>query len=113
MRAVRPYSPSPSSITAREAPRGRLLNRRVFLATPIGLVPCLIPTLPPFPIPKRSSLATEESHVTTNTQDGDADVNAPKSPISPTDPDEQRRIMQLEKTLRTRALIDDMINTLE
>jgi hypothetical protein len=50
---------------------------------------------------------------TRNTNHGaTASDAAPATPPN-TSPEEQRRILRLEQSIRTRALVDDMVNSLE
>jgi len=89
--------------------------RRSVLAS-LLLCAGLIPTIPEFPTAKKKDQATLPAQA----RDGDGgdgggggdDGYHDERPTAAT-PDERRRILQLEQTLRTRALVDDMINSLE
>jgi len=80
--------------------------RRSVLAS-LLLCAGLIPTIPEFPTAKKKDEATLPAQA----RDGD-DGDHDERPTAAT-PDERRRILQLEQTFRTRALVDDMINSLE
>ena len=76
----------------------------------------LIPTIPEFPTAKKKDQATLPAQARDGDGgdggDGGDDGYHDERPTAAT-PDERRRILQLEQTLRTRALVDDMINSLE
>ena len=75
----------------------------------------LIPTVPPFPTAARDT----KPHIAGYTTDAprhaprDAPRDAAEATSPPRSAEEQRRILHLEQTIRTRALIDDMVNSLE
>jgi hypothetical protein len=83
--------------------------RRSVLAS-LLLCAGLIPTIPEFPTAKKKDEATLPAQARDG--DGGDDGYHDERPTAAT-PDERRRILQLEQTLRTRALVDDMINSLE
>jgi len=98
--------------------------RRSVLAS-LLLCAGLIPTIPEFPTAKKKDEATlpaqardgDDGDDVDDGDDGDDgdvgdDGDHDERPTAAT-PDERRRILQLEQTFRTRALVDDMINSLE
>ena len=92
--------------------------RRSVLAS-LLLCAGLIPTIPEFPTAKKKDQATLPAQARDGDGgdgghggDGGDDGYHDERPTAAT-PDERRRILQLEQTLRTRALVDDMINSLE
>ena len=89
--------------------------RRSVLAS-LLLCAGLIPTIPEFPTAKKKDEATLPAQARDGDGgdggDGGDDGYHDERPTAAT-PGERRRILQLEQTLRTRALVDDMINSLE
>ena len=71
----------------------------------------LIPTVPPFPTAPRETKPHIAGYTTDAPRDAPRDAAEATSP--PRSAEEQRRILHLEQTIRTRALIDDMVNSLE
>lgn len=86
----------------------------------------LIPTIPPFPTAARETYSNTTIGDKNNGMNGDgtdsgvasgtcgaAGQTAPGTSPKKRSTEEQRRILHLEQSIRTRALIDDMVNSLE